>query len=443
MRIRIKNKAYLIAVIVSVVLFILILSRSSQAQDYECGVGSSSFDGTGMGAQCGLGNFQSKIIYLHLYQDQASALSAATSKYNSYDVGDCSHAFTASGAPSSIDSHPWVTSWNWEIWDMYQTWASHCCSTGTNLMVVDMYVYPDPNWLDLNNDCINDLNDDCTNECYVIWKGVKDSSDNWLYTVVVTTEGRVMHYGDPTSATDCLNGDIAGCTIYENYLAQVELDQADPETCDNTCDVSTDLGVSPSSPGSGEEEITPPEEEKGTQGQDAEVGDTDTELLEKITDNTSEIADNTDGLEEGLTELERQLIEANNHLEDIANNYNSGGTSLGTPTSNDRDRANALNSATETTDLEDYEFTSADAPETSTIGTLLDSISAQNPINDFLDNIQVTYSNPVCSVENDFTFMEQNFEFDIDLCDYEDTLDIMGDILFMIAVIMFIIIIFT
>lgn len=283
----------------------------------------------------------------------------------------------------------------------------------------------------------------CEQECYVIWKGVKNSSGDWLYAVVVTTQGNVMHYGSRQDAEDCLNGLISGCTIYENPLADYELNNADPETCNNTCDIAGDLDISPSTPSTDPIESSPPTEEKGTEGEPGETGDTDNELLIKIANNTSEIANNTDGLESGLTNLERELKKANSTLDTIANKGDT--TNVDTPLTVSQQNAidNLNNQETMTTEqAEDYAFTESDYGQETTIGSFLDTMKSQNPINGFLSKISVTASDPVCSVNETINFFGHDTDIEFSLCEYEDMLDIMGIIVLLTSAITFCFIVF-
>lgn len=425
------TKLNAIAIIIGIIFFIIGMAKISKASvtTYACGLGTDeySFQLTPCSPTIQYNHWQ----ILNYYTTAAEAEAAAAAIISTLETAYPS--YTSSGY-GSYDGLTLETGFgvNRTIWGGYQANVNNC-----NMKEMRLFLYIKSSWVDEDQDCISDETA-CEDECYFVWQGWKNSTGDWLYVKVVTTGGRTLHYGDMQDAIDCINGTISGCEFYENPLIEYELDNADTEICDNMCDIATNLDLEHSSIAGNEQTIDLPESEKGTAGQAQEGGDTDSELLGKIADNTSETANNTDGLEDGLTSIERQLIIANTKLDEMNNK-----SSIDQPSTNDIERATNLIGATEDLDPEDFEFTEEDVEEDGALSDLLDNLVSNNPVQDYLDNISLTTSDPACSIEDEYEVFGTTIDVEISLCDYEDEIELTGTILYVLAVIIFIYIIFT
>jgi archaellum component FlaC len=422
-----------------VIILITILGIKDSKAQTTCG----RFDTTqeGSGGSCTYGDREPNTITIDSYwADSASALAAAQAELT-YLQATIPAGQAASGpyGPTATDN---FTGGDGDVWQRYTVIVSACSETQQVWYGIS-FLFEREDWVDENEDCVADDDQDCSQQCYAIWKGYKNNSGEWLYVKVVTTGGDVLSFGDPQEAVDCMTGATVGCTLVENDLVEYDLQNSNPETCDNACGIAEDLDLATSTSGDFQEtEFQEPE--KGTEGQESDQYDTDSETYDKIANNTSEIANNTDGLEDGLTDITNQLIEANKTLDEIANKPIAS-LDIGKLTAEEQANIDSVGEMSEDIDPEDYEYTEGsegDIEEETSIGDFLDTVLNDNPLGDWLDNISITSSNPACSIEDSYEVYGTTIDVDISLCEWETQLELMGNILYALAVLVFIMIIF-
>lgn len=377
-------------------------------------------------------------VYFKFYDTAAEALAAKNAEKQ---AGGCwSQDGSTPNAPNFsgglVNYNIWSTTAYY--WNRYNT----CCPNPDK--EIHLYLYKQAGWIDNNNDCIFDeeSSEDCANQYYHINVDVRDSSNNLLYAETVNSLGGKQNYGDPSKIGECLRKEIGDCTV--NYYNAVNIN---PETGEgdwnpgqNLCDVSDELGLPESQEGEITNTETQPSGEKGTQGQAGDVNDTQAQALDKIADNTMETANNTDGLQDTANGIESQLKLANDKLEKIANKSQENDT----PTNESKGKVDQLDGIVSDNegDAGDYSYTQDDVDEPTAIGTILENIKDNNPITAFLSKVSITSADPACAINGEITFMSQPIEIEFSLCEWEVWIDFMGMIIYMLAVIYFIMLIF-
>lgn len=429
-----------IIIIIFIVLDLWPVSAFSQS---DCGRGTSQNE---LVTWCTGGDLTIDRVVIGFYVTQAEALSEAQAGLvalkAAYPNYNGTYGPVVSQGAAFFGGDP-------TVWSHIGVGVTRCGTTG-RYGHFRYYFFQKTSWIDENENCILDsleYPESCENNYYQIIEEVRNDQDELLYAKVQISNGGIRIFGNPNAMNNCLINNLT-CSVIQNSVIEINPETGfGPFNINNElCDLEDDLAplVSPD-PGDQESDTpTAPSGDKGSGGEGYELGDGDSDLLAKIANNTGAIENNTDGLQASADSIEAQLKLINNNLQNMNKGTGSPGGISESPSNSSNNKRSALDGLpidTEGSETE-YGFTSDDVGEPTAISTILENIKDNNPITGFLSKIDITSSDPQCSISGEFNVGTTPIEIEFSFCQWEAWIDFMGQILYLLAAIYFLIIIF-
>jgi len=442
--------------IFSIILLFAFASPCLADSTYMCGRGSSCSytDTTG----CSYGSRTNVVTIMGYYDTEAEAVAASAQGMVALKAAypTWTNAFF-SGA------HHACTGVDDVIWHVSRATVTRCTST-VKFYYSYNYYYKRSTWVDENNDCSQDEMPPDTDipeidqpDCmYRKVLDVKDENGALQATLITTKTGSEYWIGNASYAEDCISGDNSEveCVIKRYFeigstswipCASLPAAGTGSPTVNNT---QNEIDLYPN--------LSVKTEIEGVEsGENTEVGDTDSEIFTKINDNIVTTNDNLKVLGDKLAQVEantRQGIGSSGGGDTIVNvesegngvKVDNGSSTVAQLDQKFNDENYDLSEDFGSQNLNDYKYGSSDTEEVDqgTIAQMLDSFLARSPTSDFMEKISLTSSGPACDFNASFELFGKQIDLEFSFCDIEAYLELMGNLLFILCGISFIIIIF-
>jgi len=439
-------------------LLFISLGTSYADSTYDCGRAATSST-TNTDTDCAYGNRTGYHTVKGYYDTYAEAQAASAQGLNQLKATYPTYTYVFT-SESHLIIYP-----STQIWGVIRVGVNRCASSGTNWLYRWLYFYRLPTWLDTDLNCeldditpdpeLDEVNEpDCE---YRKVLDVKDETSTVIATLITTRKGTEYWIGDAAYAEDCISGDNpANECIVKRYF---EIGSTSWLPCSQ---LPSSGSGSPSANSTQNEIDLYPNLSINTQiegvetGTATEVGDTDSEIFAKINDNITVTNDNLKVLGDKIAQIEgntRQGIGGSGGGNDVIVQVDNQGNGVQSATGESDIAAIKqkvdnpqydLSQDYDDQQLSDYEYDESDTEsiDQGTIAEMLDSFLTRSPTSDFLEKISLTSSDPVCDFDTSFELFGKDIDLSFSFCDIESYLEFMGNLLFILCGISFIIIIF-
>ncbi len=458
-----------------IIAVIILISANAYSFDneYSCGINSTSGERTSW-PTCAYEDYTIHDWTISgVYNYAESAMDARDARYASFPTDSSEGYGRIQSGPTCTGSGVTNGEFNTVAWCYYTCAEWRCHENVTTYVHNYYYLYPNPDWVDENEDCISDEAPEDEDYFHVSGSITDVNGTCYYYARLFTSNGNFVDYGDSSAFAKLMNGTINGTIHYNSTYPLQSSDTGeylfDPDNyfgnIDNVlpaCNYEGGLDPSDQDENSGSSEDAELSDDKDLDdGTDSSGNTTDSENIETTADNTAAIANNQQEISDQLTEIANQIKAERNDLKEKAvadgSAYDKMNKSLDDIEGSVEwqnagvvDAYNDLGTDYDNLDMETYktdaefaegdEYTTAldgmisDVSDDGTIGGVIDKYADNEVLTGFASS-SISITDADCCIEVPFSAWGYETNFEINACRFESELTTIGNIFYVLCTI--------